>query len=646
MISRRSGAVQLVRVAAVAAAAALIAAASASARGTLDQSTMPPGGYLTPLTLGYSDLAQTFTAGISGYLDTVELSASPQSVVPGRYRLSVEGTTAQGTPDGAVIAQAIVDACHLPGVFQVYDVPFSPAAQLVAGTRYALVFVADPSNLPGSSIYWSQGQGTATGAEAFFRMPPGSGIWQPSTAGPQAFSTYVSADAPAPLTRSASTITLTAQPNPVKRYRNTVITAHVTDTGHPGVAPYGTVRFVINGYPSDPALLDANGNVQTTGAWATAGDKQISAWFCPGDLSVISSETTATVTVSAELTASSTILLFDPDTPVAWQDDRLTAKVISTEPVGVIPTGTIQFSEDDGTPIGDPVALDSTGAAVIHASAGAGTYRVHAAYSGDDVFSSSEAIKDVTVSQASSVTSILTSANPANFGSPITWVLDVSAVAPSEGIPTGSISITVDGVPRGTFTLDDNGQVGLQVTNLAPGTHSVSVHYSGDVDYRPSDATINQAVSTPPAPASAASAPAAVIKPLGSAALLSALKMPATLTVRSGAVTLGTATNPPIRSLTASLTAAGGLRSAAATATSLGRVSVTVPAGQRRTVKVKLNRAGRRALRHHRSLRVTVRLTAVDPSGHTVKATAKRLLSKRGATSAKQRHEDLGSRSR
>ena len=100
--------------------------------------------------------------------------------------------------------------------------------------------------------------------------------------------------------------------------------------------------------------------------------------------------------------------------------------------------------------------------------------------------------------------------------------------------------------------------------------------------------------------------------------------MPKTLTVNGGAVNVGTAPNPPVRSVTAELTATDGIRAAAAKAISLGRTKVTVATGQRRAIKVKLNRAGERALRAHHSLRVAVRLTAVDTAGRTVKTTVKR----------------------
>lgn len=158
----------------------------------------------------------------------------------------------------------------------------------------------------------------------------------------------------------------------------------------------------------------------------------------------------------------------------------------------------------------------------------------------------------------------------------------------------------------------------------------MTIHYSGDIDYRPSDGSFSQVITAPGAttPTNAAStaanptmATSLVIKPLSGAALLSALKMPKTLTV-----SVGTAANPPVRSVTAELTATGGIRAAATKAISVGRAKVTVATGQRRAIKVNLNRAGRRALRAHRSLRVAVRLTAVDSAGRTAKTTVKRTL--------------------
>lgn len=76
-------------------------------------------------------------------------------------------------------------------------------------------------------------------------------------------------------------------------------------------------------------------------------------------------------------------LTVTPDPTVVGQNARLGATVTGEAPSGPAPTGTVQFKEDDGTPIGAPVPLDSQGAAPLDTVAHAGAYRVHAAYGGD-----------------------------------------------------------------------------------------------------------------------------------------------------------------------------------------------------------------------------------------------------------------------
>jgi hypothetical protein len=111
--------------------------------------------------------------------------------------------------------------------------------------------------------------------------------------------------------------------------------------------------------------------------------------------------------------------------------------------------------------------------------------------------------------------------------------------------------------------------------------------------------------------------------------------VPSTLRASAaGVVSVGTASNPPVRSVTVELARAGATHRlvgawAAATRPLLGSVKVTVSTGQRRTVKVHLTRAARAALRRSKRMRVAVRVKAVDRLGRSVKATATRTLALR-----------------
>jgi hypothetical protein len=332
------------------------------------------------------------------------------------------------------------------------------------------------------------------------------------------------------------------------------------------------------------------------------------------------------------------MVLFGPSEPVAWQDLTLAAFVAPAQSPGPVPTGTVAFRADF-IAVGDPRTLDGNGRAETHTSIGAGTHVFDASYSGDDVYLPSVGDLMVTVHQASSVVDVTSSSNPAVEGSDIAWLVDVLPQAPSEGIPSGTVSVTLDTIPQGDFELDEAGQVALDVTDLEVGSHVARFAYNGDFDYVPSDATFTQVVvapSVPPAPTPNASASSVTptppvitpaVNPLGVARLLAMLRPPRTLTARGGTVTVGTVTNPPVHSLTVDLVGAARIRAVgAASGTTLGHAKITVAAGKRRTAKVTLNPAGRRALRSHHSVRVQLRLKAVDTSEHTVKTVLTRRL--------------------
>jgi len=93
-------------------------------------------------------------------------------------------------------------------------------------------------------------------------------------------------------------------------------------------------------------------------------------------------------------------------------------------------------------------------------------------------------------------------------------------------------------------------------------------------------------------------------------------------------VAVGTAKNPPVQSVTVDLASlpARARWFASAAASVLGHAKVTVAAGAQRAIKVKLSKSARKTLQRRRQLRVQVRITAVDRSGHKVKATATRKL--------------------
>jgi hypothetical protein len=83
-------------------------------------------------------LGETFTAGLSGYLDTAELFIYQQEGIGGRYRVRLTGVAPDGTPDENQLATAVLDVCRQGQLTSdpPSGVTFSPAPAVTAGERY------------------------------------------------------------------------------------------------------------------------------------------------------------------------------------------------------------------------------------------------------------------------------------------------------------------------------------------------------------------------------------------------------------------------------------------------------------------------------------------------------------------------------
>lgn len=148
-----------------------------------------------------------------------------------------------------------------------------------------------------------------------------------------------------------------------------------------------------------------------------------------------------------------------------------------------------------------------------------GSYTVTARYGGDSNFASSVSTPvPVTVSKGASVVTLtpgsinqtactITTGAGASFTyGGLVWIPATVAGATGQGVPTGTVTITVDGVNWGTITLDPNGN-GYLVAGAVPttsclygyifsqgalipgGNHTIGASYSGDGTFAASTAT-------------------------------------------------------------------------------------------------------------------------------------------------------------
>lgn len=169
----------------IAACAAWLVVPCAALAGTLDQQQTDGGGGFIGITAA-SGVAQTFTAGISGGLDQVDLNLE-ESGNP--TDLNVEIRDVSGVPGEVVLASHGVPGTAVPSLAEWVPVSFNSPAVVAAGTQYAIVAYTS-----GGSLYkWADSvSANPYGGGLAFTAPgsPPSGFWT-SQSSDFAFKTYV-----------------------------------------------------------------------------------------------------------------------------------------------------------------------------------------------------------------------------------------------------------------------------------------------------------------------------------------------------------------------------------------------------------------------------------------------------------------------
>ncbi len=162
--------------------------------GTLDQQ-QPTVTSMALNAHSMQSVAQTFTAGLTGKLDQVDLNVNKSGTPPVPLTVELRGVSA-GLPGSAVLASQTVLASSVvafPGSGWV-SFAFPTPGSVTAGTQYAIV--AQSAAVFPDTYAWSQGTGTdpyAGGAAYFASSSPPTTAWMPVPIGPPdfAFKTYV-----------------------------------------------------------------------------------------------------------------------------------------------------------------------------------------------------------------------------------------------------------------------------------------------------------------------------------------------------------------------------------------------------------------------------------------------------------------------
>jgi hypothetical protein len=160
----------------------------------------------------------------------------------------------------------------------------------------------------------------------------------------------------------------------------------------------------------------------------------------------------------------------------------------------ITPTGTVTF-KDNGVSIGTGT-LDTNGQATLTTSSlSVGGHPITVTYNGDFLYNSatSSALSQ-SIAQGATTTTVISSSNPSQFGSSVTFTASVSG-APSGLTPTGTVTFKDGSTVIGSGSLNGSGQAAFSTSALSGGSHSITAVYGGDTNFTGSaSSTLTQAV--------------------------------------------------------------------------------------------------------------------------------------------------------
>ncbi|HEX8615973.1 MAG TPA: M36 family metallopeptidase, partial [Thermoanaerobaculia bacterium] len=186
--------------------------------------------------------------------------------------------------------------------------------------------------------------------------------------------------------------------------------------------------------------------------------------------------------------ATSTILTTSANPSPAGTPLTLTATVSS---ISGAATGNVTFF-DGATNLGTAALVN--GVATLTTSAlSVGAHSLTATYAGGPGFlTSTSAAVSQTISKIATTLTLVSSANPSNIGSSVTFTATISAIS---GTPTGSVTFLDGATTLGTVALS-GGVATFTTSSLTGGKHTITVNYGGNAAYAASTNSLTQTITT------------------------------------------------------------------------------------------------------------------------------------------------------
>ena len=277
--------------------------------------------------------------------------------------------------------------------------------------------------------------------------------------------------------QSATTlVTLTPSQNPSNFAQPLGLTAQVTSNGG---SPTGPVTFLDGATPLGTVNV-TNGAALLSTATLTNGSHVLTAAYA-GD-SANSASVSQPLAETILQTITLTLASASPNPSIPRANVHLVATLTPLQ--GIQPTGSVVFME--GNTVLGTSPLAGTTATFDITSLAVGRHPLIAFYAGDATtqpMRSSAYLQ--TVNAAGTSIALTSSANPATFGSAVTFRASATSLA---GAMTGTVLLQEAGVVLGQGALS-NGVATISLSTLAPGFHTIVAAYQGDAENAPASST-------------------------------------------------------------------------------------------------------------------------------------------------------------
>lgn len=291
--------------------------------------------------------------------------------------------------------------------------------------------------------------------------------------------------------RAPTSITVMLNPATPVFGQTVIVNVRIAATPPGGTAigasvPTGVVTFIVDGGAPQSFPINAAGDVQLVLNGLTTGQHVIKASYV-GDVNYLPIAPSQDLVVNIIRANTNVLVTAQPPSAPLGESVRFTALVTAAPPGAGSPTGLVAFydvvagvnhllGQGFVNPVTGLVSIDTAVLSV-------GMHNIIAHYVGDTNFNQQVGALNYTVGAATTATTLTMAPNPSVFGQAVQFTATVRSVLPGNGIPTGTVTFLVDGIPLPAVAVDPTGVARISTNSLAVGNRTITARFDGNANF-------------------------------------------------------------------------------------------------------------------------------------------------------------------